>query len=194
MVILNMADIKIVQFISRNKDNVGVSNFKQRIKIFYTDKDVKDESIQRRFTHFVEDGVAGEKCRMYVSLNKRNDERARRMFLAEMVMNPEISTMNMHKKFIHCLGKCPAEKNWLFDFDYPNYADVQAFVRDIQNIDPTVKVEWKKTPNCFAVCCDHGFDTRQLLEKWTECSLDKDGLLFEKYAMKRLDSSGVLVL
>lgn len=34
-----------------------------------------------------------------------------------------------------------------------------------------------KTPNGYAVVVDNGFDTRKLLEKWSNVSLKKDAML-----------------
>ena len=37
-----------------------------------------------------------------------------------------------------------------------------------------------KTPNGYAIVCQHGFDTRELMEKWKDydITLKKDELLF----------------
>ena len=57
-------------FASRNKDNVGVKNFKVRQKsLSYTnEKELRDQ-----FNLFVERGVWGETCRCYVSFNETDD-------------------------------------------------------------------------------------------------------------------------
>ena len=47
-------DLYVVLFISRNKDNKDIENFKERRKAFITTK--TPEELETTFKHFVEDG------------------------------------------------------------------------------------------------------------------------------------------
>ena len=74
------------------------------------------------------------------------------------------------------------ENKWLFDFDIDDEEKVEDFIDDIYfyselNIDSH---ELHKTPHGYAIVVPHGFDTRDLFEKWEayDITLKKDDLLF----------------
>lgn len=73
-----------------------------------------------------------------------------------------------------------AEKKWLFDFDCDDKDILDKFIADIMEESPGITVEYKKTPNGYAIVTNHGFDTRKLLEKYVEydITLKRDDLLF----------------
>lgn len=81
---------------------------------------------------------------------------------------------------------------WLFDFDPVEGKDteelLQEFLADVQNCHettqtkkgatrPTLTVETHKTPNGYGVVVDQRFDTRELLDKWTNVELKRDDLV-----------------
>ena len=68
-----------------------------------------------------------------------------------------------------------AESKWLFDFDVDNPLTVLQFYNDLP-VDGRIY----KTPNGYAVVVEHGFDTRETMEKWKDydITLKRDELLF----------------
>ncbi|MTE03635.1 hypothetical protein [Lactobacillus johnsonii] len=62
-----------VIFTSRNKDNKDVANFKQRKIAFLSNKSV--EELMPKFDDFVNEGVANELSRFYITINERNNEK-----------------------------------------------------------------------------------------------------------------------
>ncbi|WP_304682779.1 hypothetical protein [Lactobacillus taiwanensis] len=62
-----------VIFTSRNKDNKDVANFKQRKIAFLSNKSV--EELMLKFDDFVNEGVANELSRFYITINERNNEK-----------------------------------------------------------------------------------------------------------------------
>ena len=86
---------------------------------------------------------------------------------------------------------------WLFDFDPVEGENldelVNAFVDDINHYHnntrtknnekrPTINIDGYKTPNGYAIIVDQRFDTRELLQKWTNVELKRDDLLCAKWA------------
>lgn len=47
---------------------------------------------------------------------------------------------------------------------------------------PKITIEIYKTPNGYAVVVDQRFDTRNLLEKWTNVTLKRDDLLCVRWS------------
>ena len=84
----------------------------------------------------------------------------------------------------------------MFDFDEKNEDLANNFINDIEHIVTSgkinsnivlpaykgiqINIEKYKTPNGFAIIVEHGFDTRELMEKWKDydVTLKKDALLF----------------
>lgn len=79
---------------------------------------------------------------------------------------------------------CGSEE-WLFDFDYESEEQVLEFIQDIKDVDNTLEVEYKKTVHGYAVITSHGFDTRTLLAKWSECENKKDSMLLADWKVKQ---------
>lgn len=88
----------------------------------------------------------------------------------------DLSKIESKTVSIAMLPQCAIAKKWLFDFDYESEEQVLEFIEDIKNIDSTLEVKYKKTV--------HGFDTRALLAKWTECENKKDGMLLLDWKVK----------
>ena len=76
----NESPVYVVLFVSRNKDNVGVENFEQRRMSFITHKEIDDSRLIRDFENFVSNGVPGETCRMYYSINARDTKKIYKCF------------------------------------------------------------------------------------------------------------------
>lgn len=182
-----MGQYKVVLFISRNKDNKDVPDFKERKRSFFCQEN--PEKILKQFDSFVEEGVPGETSRLYVSNNARDPKEVRRDLLVELIQEDEINFNAIEAMIagIAARKENAAEMKWLFDFDIPDEDKVKEFTWDILDKDPTVTVEYSATPNGYAVITSHGFDTRALFEKWSPnfVTLKRDDMVLKKWQMKR---------
>lgn len=173
----------VVLFKSRNKDNKHIEGFKENSKQFL----VTDMSkVSEKFEQFVSKQLDGVLCRCYVSINKRNGDLIRKQLISHLALNDmDLSKIESKTVSIAMLPQCAtAKKKWLFDFDYENEEQVLEFIEDIKDADPTVEVKYKKTVHGYAVIAGHGFDTRALLAKWSDCENKKDGMLLLDWKVK----------
>lgn len=72
--------LTVIVFMSRNKDNKEIPDFKERRKAFTVPEkslSTKDGNIviNHLFHNFVKDGKPGELSRLYMSVNKRSNEK-----------------------------------------------------------------------------------------------------------------------
>lgn len=166
---------RVVMFCSRNKDNQDVEGFEQRHRNFVSDK--TNEELISLFQEFVNGGVPGEFCRLYVSVNNRDNNKVVKNLTHWLIDNPDqdVSHMESRVASIAMKSECRAEKKWMFDFDeVPTLFD--KFVEDVHSCDPEVEVFKYKTPNGLCVVTSRGFDTRglDLGGKWKNVELKKD--------------------
>lgn len=130
-----------------------------------------------KFKHFVEDGLTGEFCRLYVSVNVRDKDKLYKNFLHWLIDNPNYNLSNVSSKIASIAAKpeCKLTNKWLFDFDEDS-ALYNEFVEDIKLCDSEVKLESYKTPNGLCVISSRGFDTRNLdfTSKWKNVELKRD--------------------
>lgn len=164
----NGKEVRVHLFVSRNKDNLGVENFKPRKVAFVTSAD--DEKLKRKFLNFVNEGVDGEYCRHYKSLNVRDEEKIREELIVRLVKNKvPVEKINKTVASIASLPECAAEKKWLFDFDSNDPKKVDEFLDDLKRFytkEEFARIKIIKTVNNFSVIVPHGIDTRSLKEKW----------------------------
>jgi len=172
----------VALFVSRNKDNKNLPNFKERREAFVTNKSKDDQALFKRFRAFVDNGSENEVCRYYYSVNARDEEKIKKELLHYLIDHPEINLVAFEQKLASIAAKQEnaAEKKWLFDFDVDNYDKKDEFINDIHNIDPEVEVlEEVKTPHGFGIIVNRGFDIRTLKEKWgSDFELKRDDLVF----------------
>ena len=177
--------MKVALLVSRNKDNKNVKNFKPRSQSFVYDE-TKEESLNKRFSAFVNAGVEGETARMYVSVNKRNEEKVKKALTCALVME-NVNLYSIESKIASLAERAEnaEEKKWLFDFDENNEEKVNAFAEEIKTYG--VEVEIRKTKNAYAVITSRGFDTRELMKRWkdTDVTLKRDAMLYVKCEMKK---------
>lgn len=181
----NEGDYVVVLFISRNKDNNNLFDFKERRKAYFRRNN--PEAIMKEFDHFVQDGVCGELCRLYISVNPRNSESVRKALIHQLidVEYPDFTNINAYIAGIAAKKEHALTSHWLFDFDLDDESMVMQFIDDIHKIDPMMVISYKKTVNGYAVIADHGFDTRKLMEAWGESvTLKRDDLILVKWAIK----------
>ena len=180
-----------VLFISRNKDNKNVEGFHSRQKQFLTEN---PHDCMPEFKQFVDMGIKGEVCRYYISLSERNMERAQKMLASRLIMDDNIDLTNLDNLMVSIAMKPENEltKEWLFDFDCPVQEHAKAFLRDVWKEVGPDNAHLFRTIHGFAIEVYHGFDCRNLLEKWnTELkkinpeygvSLQKNAMLLIHYA------------
>lgn len=171
-------DLYVILFISRNKDNKDVGNFKERRMSFVTTvKDPQDpEELLGKFYDFIDNGVKGEMSRFYISVNARDPEKVRKDLVHFLIDEPNFNLAHIDGKLasIARQKKCASEKKWMFDFDINDAEKFDEFIKDIgDNLDNGFK-----TPHGYAVITKHGFDTREILKKWGDSvTLKKDDML-----------------
>lgn len=176
-----MKDLYVYMFRSRNKDNTHLLNFHERYKtvLAYAED---EEQVRKDFERFVAEGVPGEKTRLYRSVNRRDETKVREYLTIRLIKDkPSMTKLNAILASAAQQTENRAESKWLFDFDEENMDLVNEFVTDILNHDPlTLTAEVHKTPNGYAIVVNHGFDTREIMEKWKDydITLKRDELLF----------------
>lgn len=177
-------ELKCVVFVSRNKDNKEVKDFRERRKSFLTTKIVKE--LKDDFIAFAKKGKKGETSRFYMSVNSRDNAKIQKDLIHKLI-DEEIAVQSLPAIVAGIAAKAEnrAESKWLFDFD-EDLEKIDEFVSDVHKADELtltkkekspLSVEVHKTPNGFAVIVDRGFDTRELLKKWKEVALKRDDLL-----------------
>lgn len=174
--------LHVILFVSRNKDNKSIIDFAERRQSFvrHSVDPMTDEILKKEFADFVSHGVPGETCRLYVSVNKRDEEKAKKALTVELITKSDIKLSRIASVVASICAKKEnaAEKRWMFDFDINNESKLEEFVSDIKEICPDMVIETHKTPNGYAVIVEHGFDTRKLLEKWgKDVELKRDDML-----------------
>lgn len=174
--------LRVVLFVSRNKDNKDLPNYVQRKKSFVTKK--SNEELENSFAKFVKEGLSGELSRMYVSVNSRSESKVRRELMHELV-NDNVDLTKLDSKVTSLASKlrCANERKWLFDFDSEDRTLLNNFVSELEVLTeskPTVH----KTPNGYAVVVSRGFDTRNLLVGYPFVELKRDDMLCYKWMRK----------
>lgn len=177
----------VAVFVSRNKDNKEVPDFKQRNRSFLTQKNT--EELEDLFDDFVRHGVPGEFCRMYISVNERKHEAVKKALQHHLIDNPDAGLVNIEKLVASLAMKSGTKltKRFLFDYD-DDKEKINEFVDDIcsellgtlvpAGTSTSCGVQVTETPNGFAVTTERGFDTRELLKKWENVTVMRDGVRF----------------
>lgn len=174
--------MKVVFFVSRNKDNRDVPNFKERKETFF-DKGAEDT--ERRFKHFVEDGQPGEYSRYYVSVNDRNTQQAVRDLTCYFVQNDCNVTLAGLETLACSMAMKPenaATKYWLFDLDDMTKEQAKEFQNWVRKCGVTTVL--RPTKSGYALVTFSRFDYRDVLNRAEQAGykveLKKDAQLFVK--------------
>ena len=151
-------------FASRNKDNVGVKNFKVRQKsLSYTN----EKELREQFNLFVEQGVWGEMCRCYVSFNEMDDVKMCYSLVHELLNRlqqgqaPDLSQIiqlaigESNKKANLKTKKC------LIDVDTKSI-DIFEKIVDVLNKDGVSIELTYETPNGYHILCSRGLNPKLL--------------------------------
>ena len=183
-----MSNLYVYLIRSRNKDNKDTPNFKGRIETILEYRENEDKVIEA-FKNFAAKGVPGEQTRLYRSVNSRNEEKIREEFIIRLLRDkPSMTQLNRTLASVALQVQNRDESKWLFDFDVDDdklaenfKKDIKKFACDNSNIFfYNYEIEAHKTPHGYAIVVPHGFDTRELMEKWKDydITLKKDELLF----------------
>ncbi|MBO0467916.1 hypothetical protein JZO73_10275 [Enterococcus plantarum] len=166
----------VAMFVSRNKDNDMVEGFKQRSRAFLTQKTPGELLVD--FKEFYERGVPNETCRFYISVNARKYSVIYKALQHQLIDQMNLNLTNIEKLIASLSMKngTALTNKWLFDFD-DDKSLFKEFISDLSTeIDGEIlKIE---TPNGYAAVVEHGFDTRELLKKWSNVELKRDAMLF----------------
>ena len=189
-----MDNLYVYCFISRNKDNKNIEGFKTRYKSILAYEEDFDK-IEKEFKEWAAAGVPGERTRLYRTLNARAEDKIRDAFMVHIIKNKPLTTTKSYSNLLTSIAmksECREESKWMFDFDIDDEELVDVFIKDIEQITTVyldenqeivathgIKAKKYKTPNGYAIVVPHGFDTRNLLEKWGEydITLKRDDLL-----------------
>lgn len=186
----NDSPVYVFLFVSRNKDNKDVKDFKERRKSFIAPAN-RMEYILDEFEDFVNHGVDGEFCRLYQSVNERDTEKIHKQLLHFLFDNPDFNLCDIQPKLagIAAQKECAKTKHWMFDFDCDDANKEFEFECDIYEITRHyMKIDALYTPHGFCVITDHGFDTRELMEKWGDIvTLKRDDLACVYWATKGVE-------
>lgn len=175
-------ECSVVLFRSRNKDNKHIEGFKERRKAILVDESTNEKDIREAFYEFVQDGLIGEVCRLYVSVNNRSTAKVKKALIIKL-LNDDIRLTNLESVVCSVAMKPEnaAEKKWLFDFDSKDTTLLLNFTADLisnmriggrQN-----EFEKYSTPNGYHFVVEHGFDSRELLEKYKDvATLDRNAM------------------
>lgn len=183
---------RTVLMVSRRKDNTHIENFRPRrhamlmsIPLQFEDLDNLQGTIfniQPKFDQFKAEGVNGEVCRLYMSVNQRDVAKANRQLLHHLIERGDDMTPNQVQNKLTSLAsqpECAVTKHWLFDFDDADQHSSLDFVKDIEQMTNS-EVDWiiTNTKNNKAILVNRGFNTQKLLEKWQNVELKRDDMLY----------------
>ena len=175
-----MSNLYVYLIRSRNKDNKNIPNFKERAKTILEYKENEDKVIEA-FKSFAAKGLPGEQTRLYRSVNSRNEEKIIEEFIIRLLRDkPNMTQINRKLAPVEQQVKNCDESKWMFDFDVDNEEKVEDFIDDIYFYSELDNHELHKTPHGYVIVVPHGFDTRELMEKWKDydITLKKYELLF----------------
>ena len=173
-----MSNLYVYLIRSRNKDNKDIPNFKERAKTILEYRENEDKVIEV-FKSFAAKGLPGEQTRLYRSVNSRNEEKIREELIIRLLRDkPSMTHLNRTLASVAQQVQNRDESKWLFDFDVDDKELLGQFRTDLGLLG--IYNDCHKTPHGYAVIAEHGFDTRELMEKWKDydITLKKDELLF----------------
>ena len=177
----SMSNLYVYLMRYRNKDNKDIPNFKGRVETILEYKENENKIIEK-FRDFAAKGVLGEQTRLYRSVNSRNEEKIREELIIRLLRDkPSMTQLNRTLASVALQVQNRDESKWLFDFDVDDDKLALGFINDITNYGFVFnQIEMYKTPHGYAIIVPHGFDTRELMEKWKDydITLKKDELLF----------------
>lgn len=187
-----------VLIVSRNKDNKNVPGWKDRRISFLAHRG--SHRITDEFTHFCNNAVLGETCRLYISVNDRDPVLIKYNLvkaLTEDILRERLPQQPRTIDPAHIAScvcgiaarpECAASKHWLLDVDTTNKDLLESLRNDL--FDHKIEFTSQRTPNGYAFITETGFDTRWLNAdpKYKDIvTVKRDDLLCTKWYIKKLD-------
>ena len=80
--------LRVYLMASRSKDNQDVEGFVPRRRSFLSYED--HDYIARKFCEFVSGGLPGEMCRLYESVNARDEEKVKKALLVKLISDDNV--------------------------------------------------------------------------------------------------------
>lgn len=187
------APVACCLLISRNKDNADVPGFRERRRSWLAPFAGVDGMLRDRLGRFAYDGVPGELCRAYRSVNPR-DPVVVKAKLAQLLTGDVIRdhltrrprTVDVTRIDAAACGlaaepDCAMGRRWLIDDDTPHVSDAddEARFTAIAGACGVGRDELAvtSTPHGHAVVVPHGFDTRALLREYPDLTVKRDDLI-----------------
>lgn len=177
----------VIMFKSRNKDNQGLLDFKERTRAFLVNEDYDENKVREKFNDFIAHGVKGETCRWYITINTRNPEVIKKHLIAELALNDELDIAKIENKVISIAQRpeCAATKHWMFDVDVEDENIKWQIINELR-LRATV-IEINPTPHGCHVIVERGFDTREIIEKWKDyVTLHRDDYTLKEIGFRRI--------
>lgn len=142
-----------------------------------------------KFNDFVNKGLVGELSRLYISVNRRDDDKVHKGLLHYLIDHPDTDLSKIDSKIASIASKAEnrAESKWLFDIDIQDYDKVAEFIGDLgKYLDIKLISQPHKTINGWYTIVQHGFDTRELLNKWKQdVDLKRDDMKLLAYGKNK---------
>ena len=130
---------------SRNKDNEGVKDFRERKKVFlvrefepYMGEREEEVNMYDEFERFVQEGVEGEMSRLYISVNKMDEKKIQRDLFIELY-DKQMDFVSFNRKLVSIANKDDnkASRNYLLDYDKDSTEE--EMLKDIEEIKGNIK-------------------------------------------------------
>lgn len=179
---------------SRNKDNKGVKDFRERKKVFlvrefepYMGEIEEEFNMYEEFERFVQEGVEGEMSRLYISVNSRNEKKIQRDLFMELY-DKQLDFVSFQRKLVSIANKDvnKASRNYLLDYDKDS--SEKEMLKDLEEIKGNIKhgnileiLLYKKTLNGWHIITNP-FDIRAINKDYI--TVKKDGMLLKDYKRK----------
>lgn len=186
-------DLRVVQFVSRNKDNIELEDFKVRRTSFVSTR--SDEELIEMFKVWAKQGRLDEFSRLYVSLNKRNHKSVKHSLIHYLLDQTDLNmgAIDSHIAMIAAQSEHAITKKYFYDFDSD---EVEEFVKDLKEAfskhlkrygleEKELEVEVLKSPNYYTVVLEDRFDTREIDEKWKGVAEIKKDCLYCLYWVRK---------
>ena len=170
-----------VLFVTRNKDNKHVDNFKESRKSFLSDKSVNE--LMSEFNDFCEQHPY-QTCRFYRSVNSRDDAKVKKSLMHYLLDNDCPTWKLPH--VVTRLANRPENrksKHFLVDVDFKMTKEQQfEMMEDLTAVANVLSV--KETPNGMHFVTESGFYYKPLVEKWSafgKVEMKNDDMLLVEY-------------
>lgn len=95
--------LKSILFVSRNKDNKHLPDFKERRYVRLTTKTA--EELKKDFDNWSKQGREGEFCRFYMKINARDREMAKKKLIQELIFNDNFDLVSAEAKIAGIANK-----------------------------------------------------------------------------------------